>query len=356
MKRAYRLALKAHPSPNPKVGAVIVKDGKIIAEGYHKEFGSPHAEKIAIEKAKDRVKGSTIYVTLEPCNHYGKTPPCTELIIKAGIKKVIIGQIDPDPLVKGKGIERLKKAGIEVVTGIGKDFIKELYYDYNIHRTKKRPGVRVKLATSIDGKIATYIGDSKWLSSLKSRTYVHRLRNEVDAIMIGKSTLLKDNPSLSPYLIRSNYEPIKIIVATKIDFIPEKYKLFQEKRNRIIIAYNEIEEKFLSYLTRDNIELLKIEKDETGKIDLKELLYQLGDKGIISVMAEGGGKLTTSLIEKRLVDRLYIFLTPKLIGEDGISWFQIKGINSVSKTIKLKEIKYKKIDDDLLIKGEIEYV
>lgn len=355
IKKACRLAYKAHPSPNPKVGALIVKEGKIIGSGYHKRFGTPHAEQVALEMAKNNARNATMYVTLEPCNHYGKTPPCTDAIIKAGIKKVVIGEIDPDPLVKGKGVSKLKEAGIEVELYDNLSWIKELYYDYNIHRVFKRPGIRLKLAVSLDGKIATPIGDSKWLTSYSSRRFVHRLRYEVDAIMIGKTTLIKDNPSLSPYLIKTKYEPIKIIIARELNFNPENYKLFKNN-SKVIIAYHNLPKEYEAFFKDNpNIILNQVEVKDR-KLELKDFIYKLGEMGIVSIMVEGGGYLATSLLNERLVDRIFLFISPKIIGADGIEWFQTESPPLIKDILKLKKVTYRRFENDILIKGEPEYV
>lgn len=348
---AIKLALKGHPSPNPKVGAVIVKNNKIISIGFHDKWGFPHAEQMALQKAENNARGADLYITLEPCDHYGKTPPCTEAIIKAGIKRVFVGMIDPDPRVSGKGIEKLKSYGIKVFTNIGENKINEFYYDYITHRKEKRPGITLKIAASLDGKIATYSGDSKWISCEESRRFVHKCRHYTDAVMIGKGTLIKDNPQLTPYLLKNAHYPGRVIVSTKLDLDPD-LKIFSQDKNITIIAYCDDKIKNHKLLNRQNIELLKCNKNSKGKVDLKDLIYKLAEKGIVSLFVEGGNKLSTELLELKLVDKLYLIVAPILIGgKDSFQWFSGQGIKHITDSIKINNMKFKKLGKDIFISG-----
>ncbi|WP_457567423.1 bifunctional diaminohydroxyphosphoribosylaminopyrimidine deaminase/5-amino-6-(5-phosphoribosylamino)uracil reductase RibD [Desulfurobacterium sp.] len=304
---------KGKTLPNPSVGAVIVKNGEVVATGFHEKAGMPHAEAVAIEKAGIKAKGATLYVTLEPCNHHGKTPPCTEKIIKAGIKRVVIGVKDPNPVAAG-GIERLKNAGVEVVVGVKEKECKELIDDFTVLIKKKRAFCSLKLAMTLDGKIARKNGFSRWITGEESRRYVHRLRAEHNAVMVGAGTVLKDNPLLNVRLISAESQPKAIVVDSKLR-IPVHSKLVKERASSLIVITTE--KAMLSYksgILRDlGVTLIPVNASENG-INLNEALKSLPKLGIYSVMCEGGSRLSHSLIKENLVDKFYLFYAPKFFG------------------------------------------
>jgi len=320
VKEAYRG--KGKTLPNPAVGAVIVKDGKVIATGYHKRAGLPHAESIAIDKAGERAKGATLYVTLEPCNHYGKTPPCTEKIIKAGIKRVVIGVRDPNPIASG-GIERLEKAGIEVTVGVLKKECFELIDDFLVNITEDRPFVSLKLASTLDGLIADREGNSKWITSKESRKLVHRLRSYHNAVMVGIKTVLKDDPLLNVRYEEVSQQPKAVVVDRDLK-IPTNCRLIKERKDELIVVTSE--KSLLSYkggILRDlGINILAVPSGEE-EINLREVLRALRREfGIYSIMCEGGAGLAWNLIKERLIDKFYLFYAPKILGgREGIPMF-----------------------------------
>ncbi len=302
--------------PNPCVGAVIVKNGKIISKGYHKEFGKEHAEINAIKKlTPSQLKGSTLYLTLEPCSTYGKTPPCTDVIIKSGIKKVVFATIDPNPNHRGKAVKILKENGIEVKFGVLEDECREINKPFFKNMEKKLPYITIKLATSIDSKIADKNYNSKWISSQTSRRYVHHLRAESDCIVVGINTILKDDPLLNIRYEKYRRLPDICVIDPELK-IPFNAKIFSINDRRIFIVSNK---KFINLKTISNLEILNL---NFGKqLDLKLLLKVLYSKGIRHILVEGGGKTAGSFISQMLFDRIILFFSPLIIGSDGIEAF-----------------------------------
>jgi len=314
---ALKLAKQGNPSPNPYVGAVLVKDGKIIGKGYHKQAGFPHAEIEAINsvKNKSKIKGSTLYVTLEPCSHYGKTPPCTTSIIKYGIKKVVISSIDPNPKVNG--IKILRKKGIIVKTGILKkeaDKLNEVFLKYI---KTKIPFIILKSAMSKDKKIAYENGNSKWITGSKTRKFVHILRSKYDAILVGIGTVLKDDPKLTSR-IPNGKDPHRIILDSKLQ-IPSNARVFDSKNVTIVTTSKSSPHKRKKLMKKSRIWIIG-----KSKVNIKKLLKKLGQTGITSVLVEGGSEINTSFLKQKLVDKFYFFFSQKLIGKKGIPAFKTK--------------------------------
>lgn len=342
MKIALNLAKKRKglTHPNPTVGALIVKDGKIIGSGFHEKAGLPHAEREAIKDAKLKgydLNGSTMYVTLEPCCHHGKTPPCTEAIIKEGIKNVIIATLDPNPLVAGKGVEILKNSGLDVKVGILENEAKNLNEDFFVYITKRRPFVHLKIAQTLDGKIATKTGSSKWITSERSRKYVHKLRDQATAIIVGKNTVLKDNPFLTVRGFKVERQPIRVIIDKNLD-IPPDYNVFNPDANVIVICDEKIDDsKFKGF---PHIKTIKLPLKGENRFDLKDILNALYTQNIVHLFVEGGKDVITQFIIQNLWDKLSIFVAPKFIGEDGISAVGSLGIKDISqaKTLEIRKI------------------
>ena len=353
MQRALELANKAkgRTSPNPMVGAVIVKGYRIISEGYHKKAGTPHAEIVALKKAGNKAKDATMFVTLEPCCHTDKrTPPCTKAIIASGIKKVIIATNDPNPKVSGKGIKELRKAGIETEVGILRSEAKHLNESYNKFIIKKKPFVVLKIAQSLDGKIATAKGESKWITGKTARKHVHQLRNDLDAVLVGIGTVMKDDPSLDCRL-RGGRDPYRIIVDSGLR-IPLKSKVLGYSDNKTIIATtNKASKRKIEQITALGVTVLVI-KSKSGMVNLKALMKELGKLDITGVMIEGGSSIASSAISSEIVDRVMFFVAPKIIGgTDSISSIGGKSPSLLGNAIKLKNLRAITIGDDILIEG-----
>lgn len=356
IKKALALAAKGigRTSPNPVVGAVIVKNNRIIAADYHKKAGEPHAEALALAKAGANARGATLYINLEPCCHTDKkTPPCTGAIIRSGIKKVVVSMLDPNPRVSGKGIKELNKAGIETEVGImGKEasMINEAFVKFI---TTKRPFVILKIAQSLDGKIADAKGESKWITGEKARKYVHKLRNELDAVMVGIGTVMKDDPSLDCRM-RGGKNPYRIIVDSALR-ISLKSKVLGYKDSKTIIATTDKATAIKIDAIRKTGHQVLIIKNRNRKVDLKLLIRELGKMRISSIMIEGGSHIAASALSGRIVDKVMFFIAPKIIGGKNAVTSVVGGDPaSLINAIKIREMKTKRFGDDLLIEGYAE--
>ncbi|MFA5411133.1 MAG: bifunctional diaminohydroxyphosphoribosylaminopyrimidine deaminase/5-amino-6-(5-phosphoribosylamino)uracil reductase RibD [Candidatus Omnitrophota bacterium] len=351
---AMKLALKAkgRTSPNPLVGALVVKNNRIISRGYHKKAGTAHAEIAALDRAGSRAKGATLYVTLEPCVHFGKTAPCVDRIIKSGIKEVIVGTIDPNPLNNGRGIKILKKHRIKVKVGFLEEKLKRMNEVFIKCITKKMPFVTVKVGQSLDGRIASRTGDSKWITSDKARSYVHRLRQDYDAIMVGVNTVLRDNPKLDAWFSRK--QPVKIVVDSQLS-TPAEAKIFAGNSRVIIVtlATRPSQETENRKLLETKAKILEA-REEEGQINLKDMLKKLARLEITNIMVEGGGTLIGALFDAGLVDRILFFTSPKIIGgKEAISSVMGRGIARIDKAVKLKEVKFRRIGEDFLVEAYV---
>lgn len=355
MKLALELALKGEGrvSPNPMVGAVIVKNNKIIGKGYHGFYGGPHAEVNAITNASESVEGSTIYVTLEPCCHYGKTPPCVNLIMEKKIKKVIIACLDPNPLVAGKGVKILEDNGIEVVSGILEkecSDANEIFMKYIVH---KKPFVIMKSAMTLDGKIATYSGDSKWITSEESRLEVHKLRNKVSAIMVGIGTVLVDNPSLT-CRIEGGKSPTRIIIDSSLR-IPMDSNVLHIKDNTktIIITTEKGDKKKIEELKKLGVDII-ITPLKNHRVDLSALMEILGDMKIDSILLEGGSTLNYSALNEGIVDKIQFYIAPKIVGgESSKTPVGGEGKKYISDGYQINNLKVRTIGSDTIIEGYV---
>jgi diaminohydroxyphosphoribosylaminopyrimidine deaminase / 5-amino-6-(5-phosphoribosylamino)uracil reductase len=355
MKRALDLAKKGigYTSPNPLVGAVIVKDGKVIGEGYHEVYGSHHAEVNAFKNATEDVEGATMYVTLEPCSHYGKTPPCANAIVEKKIKKVVIGLKDPNPLVAGKGIEILKNNGIEVVTGVLEEEGRKLNEIFLKYITTKLPFCILKTAMTLDGKIATHTGDSKWITNERSREFVHYLRHRVSGIMVGIGTILADDPMLNTRLANcEGSDPHRIIVDSNAR-LPLEAKILNMKSNaNTIIATTELADKERIKLLENKGAEIILTPLKNGKVDLNYLMKELGNMKIDSVLLEGGGSLNYSALEEGIIDKVYTFIAPKIIGgSEAKTPVEGKGKSYMKDAILLQDIEIHSFDNDIMIEG-----
>jgi diaminohydroxyphosphoribosylaminopyrimidine deaminase / 5-amino-6-(5-phosphoribosylamino)uracil reductase len=338
MKKCIKLALKGDgkTSPNPLVGCVVLdKDNKEIAIGYHKAYGKAHAEADALSKLCDEEsQGSTLIVNLEPCSHWGKTPPCADLIIKKGVKKLVIGMQDPNELVAGKGIEKCKEAGIEVITDVLHDEVLQLNEVFIKNHTKKACFVAIKTATTMDGKIATITGSSKWITSEKARNEVQKIRNRYDAILTTSSTIIMDNPSMTCNL-KGGKNPTKIILdrELKTDF---SSKIYNSSGEKIYIAVDEDIDKAKTDSIPTCVVVIKC-PTHNCKLDMSFLLQKLFETGINSVLIEAGGKLNGELVSLGVVDKIYQFIAPKILGDEkGINAFEGRIIKEISDSLNFK--------------------
>jgi len=357
MSLALRLAKKAEgmTSPNPLVGAVVVRGGKILGQGYHRQAGLPHAEIEAFNdatKKKNSLKGATLYVTLEPCCHTNKrTPPCVKAVIENKISRVFVSMLDPNPKVSGNGVRMLRKNGIEVEVGVLEDKAKELNEAFTKYITTGKPFVILKLAATMDGKIAAYTGDSKWIGSPTQRKYAHRLRNKADGIMVGIETVLKDNPSLNVRLgEKPSKDPLPIVLDSKLR-IPLESNLLSIHEHSIIATLAQTKPRKTEKLKNLGATILHIKKDKDGRLNLKELVKHLGKIEITSVLIEGGSEAAASALKNGIVDKVVFFYAPKIVGSEGVSMIGELGIPTIGKSLEIKGIKITKLKDELMVEG-----
>jgi len=350
---SLKLAQKARglTSPNPLVGAVVVKSGKVIGQGYHKRAGSLHAEVVALNQAGRAAKGATLYVNLEPCCHFGRTAPCVDKIITSQIKEVVFAIYDPNPLTHQKAASILRKSGIKVISGILENEARQINKVFIKYITKKMPFVSLKVAQSLDGKIASATGDSKWITSTTSRKLVHKLRSQVDAVLVGVDTALLDNPLLTSRLNgkRNTKQPKRIIVDSKLR-LKSNLRVFSS-HGTIIATTKFAPPKRVAYF-RKKADVL-IVKDKRQRVDLPSLLRELAKREISHVLVEGGGEIIASFLTEKLVDEMFIFIAPKIVGgRSAPTAVEGSGIKRINRALKLKDMRVRQIDSDLIIQGK----
>ena len=357
MRRAITLARRGlgTTSPNPMVGAVVVKGGKIIGAGYHRKAGEAHAEITALEKAGQRARGGTLILNLEPCCHTGRTPPCVNAIIKAGLKKVVVAMQDPNPLVNGRGIEMLRKAGIDVKVGLLEREAGVLNEAFVTFVTKKRPFFVMKGAASLDGKIATRIGESKWISNEESREYANEIRSVMDGIMIGINTVILDNPLLLPRASKPKRYPLRIVLDSKLR-IPPSCELVKtgSKFRTLVFTLPDSRQDKESRLKSVGVEVVRVAPGENGRVALSAVCQELWQREITSVLVEGGGELNSSFINEGLVDKIVIFYSPKLIGgKNAPSLLGGKGIDFLKDACRIDISSVKRLKEDICVEGYV---
>ncbi len=359
MKKAINLAKKAlgMTSPNPLVGAVVVRSNKIIGKGYHKKAGLPHGEIEAFQNTVSnghKLKGATLYVTLEPCCHTGKrTPPCVDEIIKAGINNVVVGCRDQNPKVRGKGIRTLKRYGINVVEGVLEEECRLLNEAFFKHVTTRNPFVILKLAATLDGKIATKTGDSKWIGSESQRKKAHELRRQVDAVVVGIETLLIDNPSLNVRYGRGNKkDPTPIVVDSRLR-TPTKSKIFSVHKSVMIATTRSAPKNRRKTLENSGATIIDVAKNKNNDVDLKKLFSKLGELGKMSVLIEGGSTVAASALHAKIVDKVVLFYSPKLMGGSGLPMIGDLGITIVKNSIALENMQVRKFGEEFMVEGYI---
>ena len=357
MRRAIELAERGvgFTNPNPMVGAVIVKGGKVIGEGWHERCGEWHAERNAFKNCTVPAEGATMYVTLEPCCHYGKTPPCTEAIIEHGIARVVVGMEDPNPLVAGKGIALLREAGIEVVCGVEEEALREQNRVFLKYISTKLPWVAMKTAMTLDGKIATRTGDSKWITGAEARAYVHELRHRFMAILVGIGTAVADDPLLNCRIEgRGVRQPIRVVVDSNARLSLDSQLVKTAGEYRTIVAHTRFApEERVKALRETGVEMLLC-KEKEGLVDVRNLLELLGQSGIDSILLEGGGSLNYTFLSEGLAYELYAFIAPKIVGGmNAKTPVEGAGMEKMADAINLELENVLNIGHDVLLKLKV---
>lgn len=351
MRRALQLARKGvgRTSPNPAVGAVIVRDGAIVGEGWHRRAGTPHAEVHALRMAGEAARGGDVYVTLEPCSHHGRTPPCADALVAAGVARVFVGMIDPNPIVSGKGVERLRQAGIVVETGLLGNECLRLNEAFCKHVTTGRPMVVLKSALTLDGKTATSSGDSRWVTSPPSRRMVHRLRAVMDGVMVGSGTLLADDPELTVRLVKGR-NPLRIVVDSELRTPLTSRLLASTKEGGVVLATVCRDAAKRADLAATGAELL-ICRRQGNRVDLVDMLEQLGARGVQSILLEGGETLAGEMLRQGLIDKFFFFFAPKLVGGEGKGLFTGAGVPLMNRALPLRVERVSRVGGDILLEA-----
>lgn len=356
MRLAMQLAGNAigRTSPNPLVGAVIVKDNRVVGCGWHRKAGTPHAEVHALNQAGELAQGADVYVTLEPCAHYGKTPPCAKALVKAKVKNVYGGLLDVNPKVAGKGFKILEDAGIHVEYGFLQDELRkqnEVFFKWIEH---KKPFIVLKAAMTLDGKITTATGQSKWITNETSRAYGYKLRDIYDGIMVGINTVIEDNPMLTAR-VDGGKNPIRIVVDSSLR-IDINANVVQDKSAKTIVATTDKADKDkILKLQAQDVDVIVVDKDENDKVDIEKLLDILGQQNICSILVEGGATLSGSFVARKLVDKVYFFIAPKIVGgKEAKTPVAGTGILNLQEALALKDIQIEKLEEDILIIGRVD--
>ncbi len=355
MRLCLRLAKKGEgrTSPNPMVGSVVVsRAGKVLGRGFHERAGEAHAEINALGSVGRKVRGATLYVTLEPCVHYGRTGPCVEAVIEAGVKRVVVGVKDPNRIVAGRGVRKLRRAGIEVVTGVLAEQCERLNEGYNKFITTGLPFVVLKLAATLDGRIATAKGESRWITGAESRRQVHKMRARVDAVMVGSGTAVKDDPSLNVRGggIKGATQPVRVVLDTRLK-TPLNAKIFSTRGGKAIIyTTGRAGAKKIEAARALGATVVVMPKTKDG-LSVKRVMRDLAKRGITSVMIEGGAGLAASALKASIVDKLSLFIAPKIIGGDGLPMIGALNIKSLKRVNELKDVKERRLGKDILIEG-----
>ena len=351
MKRALALAKNAlgTTSPNPAVGAVVVKDGHTLGEGYTLPPGQAHAEVRALAQAGTDARGAALYTTLEPCCTFGRTPPCTQAIAGAGVSQVHMAVMDPNPKVSGRGRAELEALGVEVLAGEQTEEATQLYEAYAKHVCTGLPFVVAKFAASLDGKIATHSGDSRWITGSQARGYVHELRKAADAVMVGINTVLQDDPQLTARDAAGQalpHQPLRVVVDSKARIPPGARMLAEPGRTLVATTRNSVE------ISGHDVEAVKLPQDRSGRVELSALLERLGQRGVMSLLVEGGGELLGSLFDQRLVDKVMAFISPVVIGgKEAPSPVAGQGARFIAEGMRLERVRVESIGEDILVVG-----
>ena len=357
MRMALREARKGlgRTSPNPCVGAVIVQDNTVISRGYHKKAGTPHAEIHALRKAGEKAVGATLYVTLEPCSHTGRTPPCSHAVAAAGIKKVVLGMEDPNPLVSGSGNRYLRKQGVEVLTGILEDECRELNLPFIKHISSGKPFVVMKAGMSLDGRLSYRDGHPGRMTGEQSLRTLHRLRNSHDAILVGRGTVEADNPSLTTRQVTNGRDPVRVVLDTllKISLQSKLLHLDSSAPTLLFCSQSADPQKRKVLSSMENVSVLTVRKRKDGGLDLDAVLTTLGQMGICSLLVEGGAEVHSSFLVQGLVDRVVLFVAPLFAGSSGTPLLSNFSIQDRDQAPTLENVKYRRCGEDLLVQGDL---
>jgi diaminohydroxyphosphoribosylaminopyrimidine deaminase / 5-amino-6-(5-phosphoribosylamino)uracil reductase len=357
MRLALRQAKKGlgRTSPNPCVGAVIVQNGIVISRGYHKKAGTPHAEVHALRKAGGKATGATLYVTLEPCNHTGRTPPCSHAVAAAGIKRVVVGMEDPNPLVSGSGNTYLQKQGVEVISGVLEKECYELNLPFIKHISTGRPFVVMKAGMSLDGKLSYQDGQPGKMTGEKSLRRLHGLRNRLDAILVGRKTVVADNPSLTTRLVKQGRDPIRVILDSNLRLSPTSKILHLDScAPTLLFCSKSADPKKRELLSKmEGVHVQTVAVDDDGGLDLDAVLTSLGQMGICSLLVEGGASVHSNFLRKGLVDRVMLFVAPLFAGSAGTSLLSQFSVKDRAQAPQLRNVSYKRCGEDLLVQGDL---
>jgi diaminohydroxyphosphoribosylaminopyrimidine deaminase/5-amino-6-(5-phosphoribosylamino)uracil reductase len=346
-----------YASPNPMVGSVIVRDGKIIGRGYHKKFGEPHAEINAIRNSTRPVKGATMYVNLEPCSHHGKTPPCADALIAAGISRVVIGMKDPNPAVSGKGISRLRRAGVRVDTGVLEPECRKLNRAFSKYITTRVPYVSLKIAQTADGKIADGKGKSQWITSVASRQMVHRLRSQYDGVLVGAGTIENDNPHLTVHDVKGR-NPARIVLTPSLDLSFDAHVLSNAQKERVILFADPScvrkQEKKIKMLSARGVKVFFLPRHSNGMFSLPEVLRILGEQDLTSVLVEGGAATFSEFLKQKTADEAFIFVAPKILGRGLDAFAGLQSLN-IGSEVSFSSTEFHRVGPDLMIEASLNF-
>ncbi|HTN54002.1 MAG TPA: bifunctional diaminohydroxyphosphoribosylaminopyrimidine deaminase/5-amino-6-(5-phosphoribosylamino)uracil reductase RibD [Anaeromyxobacter sp.] len=349
MRLALREGAKGlgRTSPNPAVGAVLVKGGRVLARGHHSRAGGPHAEVVALRAAGVRARGADLYTTLEPCDHQGRTPPCSEAILASGVRRVFVGSHDPNPLVNGKGVARLARRGVVVVEGVLAEECDRLNAHWFTFITERRPYVTLKAAVTLDGRLATRTGDSRWVTGEAARAWVHRLRDRVDAVLVGAGTARADDPLLTTRLPAGRgRDPVRVVLDTDLS-LPGRLRLLHPRSPApTLLAHASPRTRRLPA----GVELLRCRRGKDG-VDLRDLLDKLAARGVTHLLVEGGARVFTRFLEDGLVDRVAVFVAPKLAGAGGLPLYAAPGPARMAEALRLDELQVERVGEDVLLTG-----
>ncbi|MGQ9704731.1 MAG: bifunctional diaminohydroxyphosphoribosylaminopyrimidine deaminase/5-amino-6-(5-phosphoribosylamino)uracil reductase RibD [Actinomycetota bacterium] len=358
MRLALSLAARGRgmTHPNPMVGAVVVRDGEVVGKGYHRGPFTPHAEAVALAEAGERSRGATLYVSLEPCNHHGRTPPCTEAVLEAGVARVVVAAPDPNPAVKGGGAERLRSAGIEVVTGILRRESEELNAAYIKYVTTGLPLVTLKVAATADGKVATRAGLSRWITGKAARKLVHEMRRASDAVLVGRGTVEADDPELTVRHVplRGAHQPLRVVVDSRLSMGLDR-RLAQGGLPKVVVATTPAHDpEKAQELRRRGVEVWVLEPSADGCVSLRQLLAALGRAEVAHLLVEGGPRLVTNFLREGLADRLALFLAPTVFGDrEARSWVEGLKVEDPSQGLSLRWKRQRRVGEDLLLEAEV---
>lgn len=369
MRHALRLAARGvgHTSPNPVVGCLIVQTQRaghaplphIVGKGFHQRAGEPHAEVLALRQATQHARGATVYVTLEPCSHHGRTPPCADALIQADVARVVVAMQDPNPRVAGQGLEKLRQAGIEITVGLCAEEAATLNQPFITWITQGRPMITLKMAASLDGKTATRTGESQWITGPLARQYVHRMRSRHDAVMVGVDTVLADNPRLNCRLSSQGRvpfrDPIRLVVDSQLRTPLHAAILTASTTAPLWIATTErAPHARRQAMEKAGVPLMFCQTTASGRVNLDDMMRQMGKKGVLSILSEAGGTLSAALVDAKLADRLALFLAPKLIGgQMAAGLLQGEGIDRLTNARQLTKLRIITVGDDLLLEGAL---